>query len=300
MVINEILISRVLERNVENVNFSSLGLINSTTENTLSFIDDEKFLSEALLNSNLKGIFVTEEFREKFVKRRPDLFLILCSDPRYYFYKLQNQLTDLKFESSKFKSVISNSARIQEKSYISPFNVIIEENVFIEPNVTILSDVIIGRNTIIRAGVVLGAEGFEHKRTSKGILSVKHDGKVIIGSNVEIGANCAISKGFEYRNTIIGDDTKLDNLVHVAHGVQIGRGCFLPACCMIAGSTTIGNDVWIGPGASISSQLIVGNSSFITIGSVVTKNIADGVKVTGNFAVSHDQFLKIFKNNLKL
>ncbi|MTI38250.1 DapH/DapD/GlmU-related protein, partial [Fulvivirga lutimaris] len=143
---------------------------------------------------------------------------------------------------------------------------------------------------------VVGSEGFEHKKTTKGILSVKHDGKVIIGKDVYIGALNAISKGFSYRNTIIGDSTKTDNLVHIAHCVQIGERCLLPASSMIAGSTTLEDDVWIGPGSSISSQLTIGKNGFISIGSVVTKNVNMNEKVTGNFAIPHRKFLKHIRN----
>jgi UDP-3-O-[3-hydroxymyristoyl] glucosamine N-acyltransferase LpxD len=157
----------------------------------------------------------------------------------------------------------------------------------------------IGRGTIVRAGAVLGAEGFEHKRTSRGILSVRHDGEVIIGERVEIGANCAISKGFSFRHTVIDDETRLDNLVHVAHGAQIGKRCFLPASCMIAGSTTIHDDVWIGPNASVSSQVQVGEGAYVTIGAVVTRDVPAGQRMTGNFAVPHAAFLSILKRNLR-
>ena len=84
----------------------------------------------------------------------------------------------------------------------------------------ILGSAIIGENCIIRAGAIIGASGFEHKRTSKGILSVMHDGRVRIANEVEIGADTNIAKGFYGRDTIIGDQTKIDALVHVAHAVS--------------------------------------------------------------------------------
>jgi UDP-3-O-[3-hydroxymyristoyl] glucosamine N-acyltransferase len=281
------------------VEFSTLGLINSGTAKTLTFIDDMKFLKEIRENTNLSGIFVNYKSEEAVKEARPDMLRIICDDPRYYFYLLQNTLTERFFEDNKFISVISPTAKIHSKAYVSDYNVVIGENVEIQANVSILPDVEIGDNSVVRAGTVIGSEGFEHKRTSKGILSVKHDGKVLIGKKVDIGANCAISKGFGYRHTKLGDDTKLDNLVHIAHGVQIGERCFLPAACMIAGSTTLGDDVWIGPGASISSQISIGDNAYVTIGSVVTKNVEAGDKVTGNFALKHEMFLRVLKNNIK-
>lgn len=278
--------------------FDALGLSNATHPNSLTFLDNRKFLQEVLQNTNITGIITLASYEEEILKKKSNLTVIVSDDPRHDFFVLQNLFAEAAREKNTVKSQIHPSAKIHSTAYIAEFNVVIGENVIVEPHVSVLEDVEIGANSIIRAGVVLGAEGFEHKRTSKGILSVKHDGKVIIGKNVEIGSNSAVSKGFIYRNTTLGDETKLDNLVHVAHGVQIGKRCFLPASCMIAGSTTIEDDVWIGPNASISSQLHIGQGAFVTLGSVVTKNVEPGGRMTGNFAIPHGAFMRILKKSL--
>ncbi|MBC6401790.1 MAG: UDP-3-O-(3-hydroxymyristoyl)glucosamine N-acyltransferase [Ekhidna sp.] len=270
-----------------------LGLSNSNASNTLSFLDDPKFLDSVQDNESIIALIVTQNLAEK-VER--DIELFIMDDPRFDYYTMHNDLARAGYQ--KNPSIIHESATIQPTAYVSEYNVKIEENVEIQPNVTILTDVEIGSNSIIRSGAVIGAEGFEYKRTLKGILPVFHDGKVIIGEEVDIGANCAVSKGFSYRNTMIGNQTKLDNLVHVAHGVQIGERCLLPASCMIAGSTSIGDDVWIGPNASVSSWLTIESNAFITMGSVVTKNVEEGSHITGNFAIPHSTFLNILKKNI--
>lgn len=275
--------------------FDCLGLVDTDKENSLTFIDDIKYQAGLNLNKNITGVICTKDIA---VGIDASKIKMVSSDPRFEFYSIQNKLFELNYE--KIVSRIGQNCSIHPSAVISEYNVVIGSNVIIEPNVTILENTEIGDNVIVRAGTVIGAEGFEHKRTSKGILSVKHDGKVIIGNKVEIGANCAISKGFVYRNTLVGAETKLDNLVHVAHGVQIGERCFLPACCMIAGSTSIGDDVWVGPGVSVSSQVNIGSGSFLTIGSVVTRNLPDNSKVTGNFAVDHELFIRILKKNIQI
>ena len=276
--------------------FKILALVNSEFSETLTFIDDEKYLDEINKNTNIKGVFCTVELESKINNA---IIKYTVDDPRYCFFKLQNHLTDLVILNSVFVSKIDKSSHISVKAHVSENNVIIGKNCIIEPNVTILADVEIGDNCIIRAGAVLGVEGFEHKITSKGILSVKHDGKVIIKNNVHIGSCSTIAKGFRYRNTIINDNTKIDNLVHIAHAVIIGENCLLPASCMIAGSVTLQDNVWIGPNASISSQLTVGENSYVTLGSVVTRNVEPNQKVTGNFAVPHITFLENLKRSLK-
>ena len=109
-------------------------------------------------------------------------------------------------------------------------------------------------------------------------------------------ANSAISRSIFGGFTQLGEETKLDNLVHVAHNVTIGRRCFLAACAMIAGSVIVGDDVWIGPGASISSGITIGDGANVTIGAVVTRNVPAGAHVSGNFAIDHDKFIAFLRS----
>jgi UDP-3-O-[3-hydroxymyristoyl] glucosamine N-acyltransferase len=272
----------------------TLAFSNSTLPHTLTFLDDQKFLAEINNNSNIAVVITTKALAE-FIQSGKHI--LISEDPRFDFYTLLNKVGRSRYK--QWNSIISGTATIHETAFVSPFNVIIGNNTLIEPNVTILNDVEIGDHCIVRSGSVIGAEGFEHKRTSKGILSVYHDGKVIIGNNVHIGALNAISKGFSFRNTIIGDDCKTDNLVHIAHAVQIGKRGLFPASCMIAGSVTIEDDVWIGPNASVSSGLTIHKNAYITLGSVVTKNVPEGEKVTGNFAVPHRLFMANLKKTIE-
>jgi len=283
---------------IEGITIDTIGLTNTKVKNTLSFVDNEKYLEDAIFNPNITCLFITNELEALKKQKGSIIKTIKVDDPRFYFFTLLNEIAAENLKANKTPSRIAKSAIISEAAYISPYDVIIGNNVIVEPNATILPGVEIGDNSIIRAGSVIGTEGFEHKKTSRGILSVLHDGKVVIGENAEIGSCAAIAKGFSFRNTIIGNYTKVDNLVHVAHGVQIGNNCLLPASCMIAGGVTIGDNVWIGPNASISSQLDIQNNAYVTIGSVVTKNVKLNEKVTGNFAISHDIFLKNLKKSI--
>jgi len=158
-----------------------------------------------------------------------------------------------------------------------------------------LKDVVIKSGAIIRAGAVVGVDGYEHKRTSKGILTVAHDGKAIIGENAEVGVNSNIVKGFSYRDTVVGSETKIDALVHYAHGAQCGSRCMIVASAMVAGHVTIGDDVWIGPNASISNRISIGDGAFVSLGSVVVQDVPAGTKVTGNFAIPHVRFIRNLK-----
>lgn len=279
----------------DNIVYNLLGLVNSNNEKTLTFIDDKRFLKKLNENPNITGVITNKDFTDIILNKK----VYIVDDPRYVFFTLQNIVSITYLKNNQKANIIDSSSKIHSSAFIESFNVVIGRNTIIEPNVTVFSDVEIGDNCVIRSGAVIGTEGFEYKKTSKGVLGVKHDGKVIIGNNVNIGSNSTICKGFSYRDTMIGDDTKIDNLVQISHCVQIGERCLLPASIMIAGSVTIEDDVWIGPGVSISSQLKIQSGSSITLGSVVMRNVLKNQIVTGDWALPHKQFLKKLKNNLK-
>lgn len=270
----------------------ALALSNSVIPGSLSFLDNENFASELNKNSNIVAVFITEELREKIENKKT----IICDDPRFYFFTLLNEIGRRTYVQKP--TVISPLAKIHPRAYISEYNVEIGDHTMVGANVTVLADVTIGKNCVLQPGVVVGSEGFEYKRTSKGIVSVFHDGKVMIGNNVEIGANTCVDKGFSFRQTIIEDEVKIDNLVHVAHGVQIGKRSYIIASCMLGGSVTIKEDVWIGPNASVAPGLTVANNGFVTLGSVATKSVGEGEWVTGNFAIPHQRFLRNLKKQI--
>ena len=277
------------EKPVEVQALRLLGYID--TEPVLTFLDDEKFLPMLLAEPRVQTVFITPALAPRLAGTQ--LNPLVHEDPRWCYYTLWNKLAATT--RPPVPTLIHPSARIHPTAFVESHDVVLAEGVILEPNVTVLAHVEIGRNTIVRAGSVLGSMGFEHKRTKKGIVSVIHDGKVIIGENVEIGANCCFDLGFSYRQTIIGDECKFDNFIHIAHGDQLGKRCFLAAAAMVAGSVTMGDDVWVGPGASISSQITLGDCASVTIGAVVTRDVPAGKKVSGNFAIDHQRFLTFLK-----
>lgn len=126
----------------------------------------------------------------------------------------------------------------------------------------------IGRRCKIHASVVIGEAGFGFERTKKGykkpLKRRPHPYGVTIGNDVEIGSHTRIHRG-RWRNTVIGDGTKIDSGVHVAHNAKIGKNCFLVAGCVIGGSATIGNDCFIGINVSIQQGLKIAKN--VTLGS---------------------------------
>ena len=273
--------------------FESLGLITYNKPRQLGFIEDAKYLPELLAKTNIACIISIPSLISLIPER---LGLGVYTNPRQAFYEIHSYLArETDFYWKDFSTEIASSVRIHPTAYIAEKNIRIGEKCEIGPNVSVLEGSIIDNGVIIRAGSVIGTEGFEFERIGKEIMPVIHAGGVLIHTRVEIQANCCVSKAVFGGFTKIGEDTKLDNLVHVAHGVSIGKRCLLAACAMVAGSATIGDDVWIGPSASISPEIKIGGGASITIGSVVTKDVAPGQRVTGNFAIDHDKFIAFLK-----
>ncbi len=273
--------------------FSSLGLaVSKCEENLLSFIENEKYISE--LSNNITSLITTKEIYEKLKNKYG---IIVSRNPRVDYFKLHNKLSNLKqYTREKFKSKIGEESKISKLSSISENNVIIGNNVIIEEFVVIRENTIIGDNSIIRAGSIIGGEGYEYKRTDGIIMNVNHCGGVIIGNNVEIQYNSCVDKAlYTWDNTIIEDYSKLDNMVHLEHAVKVGQRNLIASRVTVGGRTEIGNDSWIGLGAIISNGLVIGNEVNISLGAVVTKNLKDKERVSGNFAISHNKHIDFIK-----
>jgi len=266
----------------------NLGKLRSAKGGLMSFAETRDYLERGLSKSNVRVLVTNKGFNGV----RTDKMLILADNPRLAFYQFQNYLVrETDFYGRKLKSVISPTANIYKTAFVAEYNVTIGDRVIIGPHVTILENSIIGNDSIIQPGTVIGSEGFECVRYKNSVLSVKHGGGVRIGERVEIGSCTCIDKHVFRGDTVIGDDTKIDNLVHIAHGVIVGERVTIVANSGLAGNVRIGNDVYIGFGSTILG-LKIGDRAFISIGAVVTKNVPKGMQVTGNFAINHEKFIK--------
>ena len=128
----------------------------------------------------------------------------------------------------------------------------------------------------------IGGTGFGYEKNTDGEFELfPHIGGVRIEKNVDIGANTCIDRG-TLGNTIIGAGSKIDNLVHIAHNVKIGRNCAIIAHSMIGGSTVINDNCWVAPSACVRDGISIGSNSIIGLGSVVVKPIPDNEVWAGN------------------
>ena len=207
---------------------------------------------------------------------------IFSNNPRLDFIKALYILEQkIGFSHDYPAPEIHPTAIIGENVAISN-GVKVNENTIIEPNVVLLPGVSVGKNCLIRANATLGSDGFGFERLEDGSpVKFVHLGGVDIGDNVEIGANTCITRG-TLGNTIIEDNVKIDNLVHIAHNCHIKEGAFIIACAEVSGGVVVGKNAWIAPNAAISQQVRIGSGALVGLGAVVTKDVEDETIVIGN------------------
>jgi UDP-3-O-[3-hydroxymyristoyl] glucosamine N-acyltransferase len=176
-------------------------------------------------------------------------------------------------------------------------DVIIGNDTYIYPEVCIYRHCQIGNNCIIHSGVRIGVDGFRFEQDieRKTVRKMLHLGKVIIGDRVEIGGNTVIDRAtFAEDATIISNDVKVDNLVHIAHNAKIGARSLIVAQTCIGGSATIGEDVWIGIGAAISDNVRIGNRAKVLLNAVVAYDVPADEIVSGFYAMPHRRWKQVY------
>ena len=182
----------------------------------------------------------------------------------------------------KYGVVIGSGSEIGSNSVIEK-GTILGKNCKIYSNVTLYKNLIIGDDVKIHSGTVIGSDGFGFVRSKEDIIKIPQVGDVIIRDSVEIGSNCSIDRG-SIGSTFIGEKTKIDNLVHIAHNVKIGKCCFITAQVGIAGSTKIGDYCSFGGQSGVVSHLKIGDKSLVSARAGVTKSL-EGNKTYGGFPI---------------
>jgi len=250
---------------------SSFASLVKPTDGSLVFINDKKML-ELANNDKIMCLLTTDEISKSINKS-----CLISNNPQLTFSRMLNdnlkekvKFHDIK-DTTKYRNIAS-TALIADSADVSD-DVIIGDNCIIYPNVTIYSNVKIGSNVIVHSGAVIGADGFglvlnERKLWEK----IPQVGGVSISDYVEIGANTTIDRG-SIDMTIIEENVKIDNLVHIAHNVQIGVNTAIAACVGIAGSTNIGKNCTIGGGSGVNGHITITDDVHINGMTMVTKSL---------------------------
>lgn len=186
--------------------------------------------------------------------------------------------------------VIGERVRLGENVAIHPGCVIgddveIGDDSLLYPNVVIYRSCIVGRRAVIQAGAVIGSDGFGFAREGARWVKITQIGRVVIGDDVEVGANTSIDRG-ALDDTVIGDGVKLDNQIQIAHNVVIGENSALAGCVGVAGSTRIGRRCTIGGAGMIIGHLDLADDTHVSAGTLVNKNVPGRQQYTAVFPLA--------------
>lgn len=282
-----------LEGRIDNKNKKRIRGVASITRATDQDITFCSSGGEGAISSISKcdaGVILCKKSLEGLVSLRPEKegqLFVFVENPRLAAIRIINLLySNKKMVGISPTAAISKSARISKNCYIGDFTIIgdnceIADNTIIDGRVSILQNSVIGKNSIVQPGAVIGADGFAYERHETFDLErFPHIGGVRIGNNVEISSNCSIARG-SLSDTVIGDGTKLDALVHVAHNVEIGKDCALTAGAVIGGSTIIGDTCWLGLNSTVKHKLKMGNNVIVGSGASVIHDVPDEDIVAG-------------------
>jgi len=213
---------------------------------------------------------------------------LIVENPKLAFQKIVEAFFTKQWQPRvESTAIIYPSVKTPESCYIGHFVVLEEgvsigENCFIGHHTVIHAHSKIGNNVMIGSHNTIGGAGFGYAKEETGeYKQLPHIGNVVIENNVTIHNNTCIDRAV-IGSTLIAEHAKIDNLVHIAHGVSIGKNTLVIANAMIAGSTKIGDNCWVAPSASILNKLAIGNDSTIGMGAVVIKDVVQKTTVVGN------------------
>ena len=282
------------------IQITGLAKIQEAKPGDLTFLANKKY-TKFVATTNASAIIIGREFHG--VCKRAH---IICENPYYSFLRAVELFVPRKecFDTGIHPSaVVDESARLGDNILIGALaiiskNVSIGANVQIHPgtviypeviigddvviygNVTIRERVEIGNRVIIHCGVVIGSDGFGFVEKEGKYIKLPQTGKVIIGDDVEIGANTTIDRA-TLGATVISRGTKLDNLIQIAHNVEIGEDTVIAAQAGISGSTIVGKQAKIGGQAGFVGHIKIGDQSIVGAKAGVSKDVPPGVFVTG-------------------
>lgn len=259
------------------IHVEHLNDIYKVKRGSLIFVDDAKLYPQALYSS-ASAVLI-----DKQLDFPPNKALLIVDSPAEAYNMVAQKFSPY----IAMTATLSPSAKIGKNTVIEANAVIgndvtIGDNCIIRANTTICNGTTIGNNVIIHPNSVIGGDGFDFRIQPDGSYKRLHCvGRVVIEDFVEIGAGCTIDKGVS-SNTVIGFGTKIDNQVHIGHGVEVGKHCYIAAQVGIAGKTILQDRVKIYGQAGLSESIIIGEDAVIMAQTGVSKSIPGGKTYFGS------------------
>jgi UDP-3-O-[3-hydroxymyristoyl] glucosamine N-acyltransferase len=293
------------------VEVNRVATLENATPGSIAFFANARYLPQ-LKSTRAGAVIVGVPARD--ATRLPR---IICDNPYAYFARVSALLNPARAAAPGVhgSAVIDPSADVARDAEIGPC-VVIGRNAkigagciigagsiigdgttmgagcMLYPNVTLYHDCLIGSRVVLHSGVVIGADGFGIAMDEGRWLKVPQIGRVVIGDDVEIGANTTVDRG-AIDDTVIEEGVKLDNQIQIAHNVRIGAHTAIAACAGVAGSARIGRYCRIGGASGIAGHLTIADHVEISTFTLVTKSIKKAGTYTGAYAFEpHGQWLR--------
>ena len=268
---------------------------------TIAFLANERY-QQQLKTTRAAAVIVHAAQRDA-----TELPRIICTNPYAYFARVSSLLNPARLAQPgrHASAVIDPSAAVAVDAEVGPLAVIgrnarvgarclvgagcvigsdavLGDDVRLHANVTVYDGCVIGSRVILHAGVVIGADGFGIAMVDERWLKIPQIGRVVIGDDVEIGANTTVDRG-TIDDTVIEEGVKLDNQIQIAHNVHIGAHTAIAACAGVAGSAKIGRHCRIGGASGIAGHLTIADQVEISAHTIITKSIYKSGTYTGAY-----------------
>ena len=272
---------------------NSISSLDQAQPDQISYCSEKKY-SKQLETTRAGAVVISQEYVSSFNGNS-----IVVDNPHLSFVKIARLLhPENSFEAAVHPSaIVSSNATVSPTAWIGP-NVVIEDGANIGdkayvgagcyvgqntkvgdgsklyPGVTVQHESIVGSQCVLYAGVVIGSDGFGFARDGEVWEKIPQVGRAVVGDDVEIGANTTIDRG-AIHDTVIHSGVKIDNLVHIAHNVEIGENTIIAACTGIAGSAKLGKRCSIGGSARIFGHIEIADDVVIAANSLVGRSIKE-------------------------
>jgi len=252
---------------------TGINEIHKVEEGDLVFVDHPKYYTKCI--DSAASFIIIDQSTECPAGKA----LLIVEQPFEAYLKIVEQFRPFHPATS----MIDPTATIGEGSYVAPNafigqHVSIGKNCTIHPNVSILEHCIIGDNVVVQSGSTIGSDAFYYntkKNRDVWYKKMNSCGRVVLEDHVEIGAGCTIDRGVTH-DTIIGEGTKMDNMVHIGHDVVVGKNCLFAAQVGIAGATTVEDGVILWGQVGVNKTINIGKNAIVMGQSGVANSLAGG------------------------
>ena len=297
------------KKKIDKILVKNISILSKATKHDISFFDSIKYKKD-LDKTNAAFLFIKKKDLI-YLGKNKNTYPLISENPLLDFIltaklfypdadhdNIENANFSINAEYIKFNTFVHKTVKLGE-NFMVGMNTTIKKNVTIGKNVSIgsncvISNSVIDDNVIINDGTIIGKIGYGFKYINKNFHFIPHIGCVKISKNVYIGANCTIDRG-SFTNTVIGENTKIDNQAHIAHNVEIGSNCYLAAQVGIAGSSKIGDNCMVGGQSGVSGHIKIGNNVKIGGKSGVLRDVSSNSSIMGYPSRSIKSFLKDYK-----